>query len=323
MSLLVLGILASSLVSIVVVVLTTWTTASIGGQAYVFRGLTYAPLSAGNWFAFGASNTGGATTTYRYGTNGTSWGSGTLPASKRWARSTTNGSRVVVFNINDGDFAYTDNGTTWTSGTITGSSGVTDSMFDGTRFLTCHTNGIGYSTTGASWTVINFGAVPTTLAVGESTYIALRGDSPSSTAYICTSDPTVTGNWSTVSLPASRQWTSVAYANGVWVAIAGGVTGYATSTNGTTWTGRTLPNTPTDYAQDARIAAFGGTFYYYSGANDSVVYSTDGINWTAKNVGSIPSQTGTAWAWNGVDKMLGVGSVSSTSGSANYMIGTP
>jgi len=318
-----LGILAAvGATAVITVLFTVWSNASIS-ISLVYRGLTYAALTAGNWFAFGASNTGGTTTTYRYSTNGTNWSSGTMPAAKRWLRSATNGSRIVVFELNGGDFAYTDDGTTWTSGTVVGSSGVTDNMWDGSRFLACHSHGLGYSTTGASWTVIDWGWTPTTVALAGTTYIALRSGSSSSTAYICTSDPTSTGNWSAITLPAARQWSSLAYANGIWVAIAGGVTGYATSTNGTTWTGRTLPYTPTDYAQDARIAGWGGAFYYYSGGNDNVVYSTDGINWTIDSVGAINSQTVTAWAWNGVDKMLGIGAVNSTSGSSTYMTGTP
>ena len=46
-----------------------------------------------------------------------------------------------------------------------------------------------------------------------------------------------------VNMPSAQQWRSVTFGNGLFVATSSGGTVAATSTDGATWTSRTLPGT--------------------------------------------------------------------------------
>lgn len=84
------------------------------------------------------------------------------------------------------------------------------------------------------------------------------------------------GGWTSGTLPSSANWTSVAFGNGRFVAVASGSQTAAYSTNGINWTSVSLPSSSTwncvRYCKDRFIAV--------SGAGKAI-YSTDGITWTA------------------------------------------
>jgi hypothetical protein len=80
-----------------------------------------------------------------------------------------------------------------------------------------------------------------------------------------------------------------------WVAVASGTNQASTSTDGITWTARTLPAT-----QDWVSVAYGtvnGIGYYVAVARQSATtaYSTNGIDWTSSSIG-----VGEEWDWCGV-----------------------
>jgi hypothetical protein len=91
--------------------------------------------------------------------------------------------------------------------------------------------------------------------------------------------------WTQRTLP-SADWTSVAYGNGVFVAVSNGVGGgngniAATSTDGATWTQRTLPT-----SREWKSVAFGnGTFVAVTLGSDAAT-STDGVTWTQRTLPS-------------------------------------
>ena len=89
--------------------------------------------------------------------------------------------------------------------------------------------------------------------------------------------------WTQRALP-SAEWTSVAYGNGVFVAVSNGEgTGNgniaATSTDGTTWTQRTLPSN-----QEWESVAYGGGTFVAVTAGAVAATSSDGITWTQRTL---------------------------------------
>ena len=84
--------------------------------------------------------------------------------------------------------------------------------------------------------------------------------------------------WTAMTLPANLSWTSIAYGNGYWVAVASGTaTCYYSTNNGTSWISATLPVNTTwtsvTYGNGVFVAVASGTTY--------TAYSTNfGANWT-------------------------------------------
>lgn len=78
--------------------------------------------------------------------------------------------------------------------------------------------------------------------------------------------------------------TSVAFGNGIFVAITSGTANYSTSTDGVTWTARTLPGALTANGGGS-LVAFGNGVFVAMGYNNLTAYtSADGINWTARTL---------------------------------------
>lgn len=149
-------------------------------------------------------------------------------------------------------------------------------------------------------TLVNFGA--TTQSVGDWMYSEYAMPSPGylplnsyTASYLVSSYPalgalivpviTPVSYTATVrTLPSSQSWRSVAYGNGVFVAIADGPSNAAaTSPDGITWTARTLPS-----SQPWSAITFGnGTFVAVAGlgtATTVAATSTDGITWKARTL---------------------------------------
>ena len=101
-------------------------------------------------------------------------------------------------------------------------------------------------------------------------------------------------DWTSRSSAADNAWNSIAYGNGIFVAVSGDGAGSQamTSTNGVTWTSR---GTPGDNRWDA-LAYGGGRFVAVANSGDGnrVMTSQDGINW-AKTPASADTRE-----WTGV-----------------------
>lgn len=276
--------------------LLSWSAVSFSGLGTTgdrtFRGAGYADLANAKYFGFGANSGGVASNVYLYSTDAASWSSGTLPASKTWGKSATNGTRlVVVSQSSDTVGAYTDNGTTWTSTTILGTAAnMYDILWDGTRFLVVANNAsanLAHSTDGVTWTRIDIGDPGLCIGYdGSSRYIYGQGvGAATATCRTTTSNPTVVGNWSNLTMPATGRWLQFMYTNNRWLAISATSTTAYYSDNGTTWTATTLPTSITDDSANetsARGLAYNGRFYVALGGatgNVTIYSSSDTITW--------------------------------------------
>ena len=83
-------------------------------------------------------------------------------------------------------------------------------------------------------------------------------------------------HWTQTTLPANKDWSSICYGNGKFVAVADGATIAAYSTDGITWTQTTLP----DNAPWVSVCYGNGKFVAVAYAHHIAAYSTDGITWT-------------------------------------------
>lgn len=316
--------------------LTNWSTGRAGSGTLnlVYNSGTYVDFAiGGGYYGFGSSSGGLPTTTAAYTSSGTLWSSVTLPASYEWGASATNGTTLVAFpsgaTVTGPAVAYRTSGSSWTTASLpyTGTPyRVFHTIWDGTRFLSITSatgnEGLLHSTTGTSWSGIDIGNGGLTIGFdGASRYI-VTANASSATYQTCTSNPTVVGNWSTGTLPAAALWTSVVYGNGIWVAFCLNSTSYATSTNGTTWTSRTLPAAFSNSIAtlwNKGVFAF-GRFYFGNGLN--IYSSEDGINWVTDYTSATDTPTNyTAWL-TGPDRMFAMGTDTTSAGEDNYVVGS-
>lgn len=84
--------------------------------------------------------------------------------------------------------------------------------------------------------------------------------------------------WTSRTLPASSAWTSVAFGNGVFVAVASTAATCTTSVDGITWVSRTMPSAA------AWSSVFYGAGLFVAVGNNAVATSPDGITWTARTI---------------------------------------
>lgn len=132
------------------------------------------------------------------------------------------------------------------------------------------------STTGYPWTAIGVSSgVWRRITYGNGRFVAVGANS------LGYSDNGI--NWTIQSPATVLEYVSVAYGNGVFVAVAQdtgvGVKQILTSSDGATWTEYTAPDTSTPWQGitfgNGRFVAVGST-----GGTNQVMTSTDGINWT-------------------------------------------
>lgn len=303
----------------------SWTTGTLPASRF-WKAATYAPLSNGSFFVFGGTTNTTASNSYYYSTDGDSWTLGSLPSLEviRWAVASS--SRIFVTFTGDKGF-YSDNGTTWTEVDPVWTTDVspTDGLWDGSRFIFVSLNttaGYAYSSDGITWATRDIGNGAASIDFdGTSTYVAVL---TGTTGRINTTDITSAAAWSNITLPSSLTWTSVRRNNSIWLAAAAGSSTYATSTNGTTWTSRTLPAVFSTSGANIRprMQVRNGIFYYvsFSGGVGTIYSSSDGINWTSSGTTSTDLTTIVAWAVSS-NKMLGFGSIGATTASDDYIKG--
>lgn len=288
----------------------TWAKYNIGLSVY-WRAATYCDLAADKFYVFGVnSSVTGTATAYRSTTDGITWTARALPVGKTWAAAAASPTRIVVSEIN-GQVYYSDNGTSWTT-VSTGSGSFTFFMvWDGSRFLLGDggtQKKIWYSSDAVTWGSVTpnpstgTGSYIQTIAFDSAgKYMAIHQGTSTTTHLKCSSDITVAGNWTSMTMPSSTQWAGLAYGNGTWVAMRNNSALYAYSTNfGTTWTSATAPDNFSainTYLQ--KIAFINDKFVYqaYDGTNWVLVSSEDGITWSRQIIKATTNRiTGSAWA---------------------------
>lgn len=235
-------------------------------------------------------------------TNGANWTQGTLPAAMRAIAG--NGNIVVAFPNTGGLPWYTTDGTTWTRSTGTGNGeSVRHAYWDGNKFIAVSENStptITTSTDGIAWTgntSLNGSGGATGITNNGTTYLAVLRDEV--LARLSTNNLV---SFTGVSLGTDASWSAVAFANGVYVVIANNNTSYRTSTNGTTWTIRTLPAAPGTNGNSGALVRMGvvdGRFVYVA-SNTRLYESSDGINWLLRSGPQVTASTAsTGFATNG------------------------
>lgn len=86
--------------------------------------------------------------------------------------------------------------------------------------------------------------------------------------------------WTSRTLPSNSNWKSLAYGNGVFCAIACGGTVAATSSDGITWTARTLPNS----LSWMKVIYANSLFVAIACGTNTYATSPDGITWTSRTL---------------------------------------
>jgi len=149
---------------------------------------------------------------------------------------------VAVSNATN-DTAYTEDGITWSATTFPGS------------FLSAGVKNVAFGQLGS----------------GINRFVVINdGDND-----VCYSDDGG-ANWtlSSASMPATG-YDAIAFGQGKYVAVNSGTTSAAYSTNGTVWTGVTLPGT----AQTVADVVWGNGRFVTLGGTNGIMYSLDGVTW--------------------------------------------
>jgi hypothetical protein len=180
----------------------------------------------------------------QYSTNGITWTNTTMPSSQRWSAVTFANNRFVAVSGASGvpstAAATSTNGVTWVAATLPSSSTWTSVAFGNNVFAAVSGNGNSStagatSTDGTTWTARTLpNAEWRSIAFGNGAFAAVT-----SSTFGSRSTDGIT--WTSSTLPQSS-WLQVAFGNGIFLAISesGTSTNVATSTNGTTWTARSV-----------------------------------------------------------------------------------
>jgi hypothetical protein len=199
------------------------------------------------------------------------------------------GARNVATSTN-GSGAWTNNATSLPSATTWKAIGYGNNYFvvvangPSTAAAYALSTGLAAFTASTLQNSLNWSSV----AYGSGVFVAIANGSA-----VTNTSATNGATWIThaASLPSAAAWTSVAYGSpggkGLFVAVASGSTAAATSTDGITWTARTLSAsaawTSVTYGNGIFVAVASGS------TNSSV--SPDGITWTTKAL-----TASTAWS---------------------------
>jgi hypothetical protein len=205
------------------------------------------------------------------------WTRGTMPVANNWASLAYGNNVFVAVARSSGTpapAAISTNGITWTRSTMPSSAGEQWKITYGDEIFVAIINYsvTAVSTNGITWTT---GNIPTgfwqDVAYGNNVFVAINGYPGNRSAY-----STNGLTWTQVTLPITRAWRSINYANNIFIgaAIGSSTSQIVTSTNGITWAIRTLPT-----AQVWWEATYGINTFIILGASTNAK-STDGVTWT-------------------------------------------
>lgn len=210
-----------------------------------------------------------------------------------------------------------DNGQTWVQGTVPNSAynffGNNYNLqfqwssigYAGTRFVilgwgydgstSVYNLYVAYSVNGIEWSSsTNLGSIGTTagysgMAFGNNVVVSIQLKQPTSTVYVAPATSTSIFSFGAAGFPVSQCWKSVAFGNGVFVAVGAGAvnnntTDAATSTNGSSWTARVMPASLVWQSVTFSNGYFVAVGQDYAGVSNTnnIATSTDGITWTLR-----------------------------------------
>lgn len=150
---------------------------------------------------------------------------------------------------------------------------------------------LAYSSNGNIWNSVSLGNNGNWIVgAGGTEFVAIRSSSTGAASSINGT------SWTARTLPAASAWTSVAYGDGTWVAVASDTNSGAYSTDGgASWTTMTLPTVGDSTLSQWQSVTYGKRlFVAVSSSNQATAYSSDGITWTG---GTLP---GGIVDWNSV-----------------------
>ena len=207
----------------------------------------------------------------------------------------------------DNAISYSNNaGSTWNSSTgdVTGNWEYLKA-YPGTSYVMAFQSSIsttaGKSTdNGQSWTTVTLsnpaGTTWLDVAYKSDKWIAISSGSATDTSISTNSGST----W-IAGTTLSGEHTGIAYGNGIFVAISSG-NSFSTTTDGTTWSTRTVP--VTSNWSDIKYA--NGRFVAVGTSDAAIMYSFDGITWYEAYIDITNLQDSSTGTWNKVAYSSGV-----------------
>ena len=141
-----------------------------------------------------------------------------------------------------------------------------------------------YSTNATDWTATTMpeAAAWTNVAAGNNKFVAISNTVSSDVAAYSLNGI----DWAATTMPTTSKWTGVAYGNGAFLAIASEGNEAASTTNGISWTSKTIPAAgDSSFDQWSSITYGAGKFVAVAKSGNSVAYTTDaGDNWTTSTI---------------------------------------
>jgi hypothetical protein len=183
------------------------------------------------------------------------------------------------------------NGSSWSLNNLTATRSWKDVAYGASKFIACAygSSDYEYSTNGITWTSSNFNVTNvnnqwTCITYANNKFIILANSSANG---IISTDGI---NWTKFTLPfqiyiggpnapSASSWNGCAYGNGIFVAMNYNSSTIATSTDGITWTQRSLPIT-----NNWNDIIYGDKFAIVASQTDKIAYSTNGISWTTADL---------------------------------------
>lgn len=231
-----------------------------------------------------------ATTIYATSPDGITWTQRVMPSSKIWTSVCFgNGRFVAVSGYGDSGTAVSLDGITWTAGTNSSATNWQCVAFGNGVFVdVSQTGAVSTSTNGINWVArSNLPIFGWFIAFGNGVFVVTSGGAASN-AIAARSTNGI--DWTSQTLPSTRNWYSVTYGNNTFVAVAYTNTAAATSPDGITWTARTLPS-----ASNWATVAFGtGKFVVVADGPSTAAATIDyAVNATSFVLPNVQTLTGT------------------------------
>jgi len=241
---------------------------------------TWISTTYGNGKFISISSTGSTATS----TTGTSWAPGTALPSGTYTSITYGNGFFVAVASGSSVGATSADGVVWTESVTPDLAGYTSVAYGNGRFIALPvgsgsvaakstSNGISWQSTSLSatktWTSIAYGSI--------GIWVAISGDSSTDTSYSLNDGDT----WLPGTLPgAAANWTSIAWGNGRFVAIATGSARAAYSFDGIDWIESTLPA-----AAAWNSIKYGQGVFLVTGSSTALALSSqDGLIWTTRTL---------------------------------------
>lgn len=215
------------------------------------------------------------------GNNGTTWSSGTLPATALWTKIEYVNDRFMAF-ATGGQAAYSTSGTSWASMTMPSTAEWRDVAYGNGTWVAVAAGGTkaAYSTNGTTWSAATLpeGADWNAVVYGKGKFVATAISDSSTGVAVAYSADGIT--WTATSIPQGSY--SLAYGNNRFVALSGGYAGateVSISFDGISWTESTIT------AADWRAVKYaGGLFVAVANGSSTMAVSKDGKTWSYQNM---------------------------------------